>query len=159
LDHDTPGTAVSNQRKHEAVATAQESIDVDAPIRVAYRQWTLFAAFPDFMEGVEEVRQIDDTHLLWVANIAGERKQWQAEVTEQVWDQRIAWRSTSGTGIDGTVTFESLDNTRTRVTVGIHHNIDGSIQAACSTPGVDDLKHDLERFRDLLERRRTQPGA
>jgi len=142
------------------VPTVQESIEVDAPVRAAYRQWTLFATFPDFMEGVEEVRQIDDTHLLWVANFAGERREWQAEITEQVWDQRIAWHRTGGTGIDGTVTFESLDNDRTRVTVGIHHDTDGLVETAGSAPGVHDqrVKGDLERFRDLLERRRTQAG-
>ena len=141
------------------MATVQESIEIDAPVRAAYRQWTLFATFPDFMEGVEEVRQIDDTHLLWVADIAGEREEWHAEITEQVWDQRIAWRSLGGKGNDGTVTFESLDSARTRVTVGIRHHTDGSGQAVASTPGVDDrrVKGDLERFRDLLERRRLQP--
>jgi uncharacterized membrane protein len=140
------------------VATVQESIEIDAPIRAAYRQWTLFATFPDFMEGVEEVRQIDDTHLLWVADIAGGREEWRAEITEQVWDQRIAWRRTGGTGIDGTVTFEVLDNARTRVTVGIHHDTDGLVETVGSTPGINDrrVKGDLERFRDLLEQRRTE---
>ena len=150
----------SDQRKHEPVPTVQESIEVDAPVRAAYRQWTLFATFPDFMEGVEEVRQIDDTHLLWVANFAGERNEWQAEITEQVWDQRIAWRRTGGMGIDGTVTFESLDKDRTRVTVGIHHEADRLVETGGSRSGVDDqrVKGDLERFRDLLERRRNEHG-
>ena len=56
-----------------------KSIDVMVPVRTAYDQWTQFEEFPRFMEGVEEVRQLDDKHLHWVANIGGKRKEWRCQ--------------------------------------------------------------------------------
>ena len=143
------------------MATVHESIEIDAPVRDAYNQWTQFETFPDFMEGVKEVNQIDDTHLHWVAEIAGKQEEWQAEITEQIPDQKIAWRSVSGKGNAGSVTFEPLADSRTRVTVGIDHDTEGLAEKVGSALGVDDrrVKGDLERFRQLVEARGTQPGG
>ena len=143
------------------MATVHESIEIDAPVRAAYDQWTQFERFPDFMEGVKEVRQIDETRLHWVAEIGGKQEEWQAEILEQVPDQRIAWRSVSGNGNAGTVTFERLADTRTRVTVGFDHDTDGVVEKVGSALGIDgrQVKADLERFRDLVEARGTQPGG
>src|ERR1044071_3433285 len=99
------------------MAKIEHSIDVDVPVRAAYDQWTQFEAFPQFMEGVESVTQIDDTHLRWVAEIAGARREWDAEITEQHPDKRIAWRSTDGKTNAGAVTFHRLDDAKTRVAV------------------------------------------
>jgi uncharacterized membrane protein len=143
------------------MATVHESIEIDTPVRAAYDQWTQFEAFPEFMEGVKEVRQIDATRLHWVAEIGGKREEWEAEITEQIPDQRIAWRSVSGKGNAGTVSFETLDNARTRVTVGIDHDTDGLVEKVGSALGADDrrVKGDLERFRQLMETRGSQPGG
>ena len=97
----------------------EESIDVDVPVRVAYDQWTQFEEFPRFMGGVEQVLQLDDTHLRWVAQIAGKREEWDAEVTEQKPDERVAWKATGGKGNAGVVTFHRLNEDETRVTVQI----------------------------------------
>ena len=97
------------------MASVQESVDVDVPIRVAYDQWTQFESFPQFMEGVERVVQVDDTTLEWTATIAGAVKHWRAEITEQRPDEVVAWRSTEGARNDGAVTFERLGPDRTRV--------------------------------------------
>ena len=78
------------------MATVEQSIDVNVPVRVVYDQWTQFEEFPRFMDGVKSVRQIDDTHLHWVAEVAGDEKEWEAEITEQHADERVAWQSTSG---------------------------------------------------------------
>jgi uncharacterized membrane protein len=78
------------------MATIERSIDVAVPVRTAYNQWTQFEEFPRFMDGVERVEQIDDTHLHWVANVAGKRKEWNARITEQPPDESVAWTSESG---------------------------------------------------------------
>ena len=97
------------------MAKIEKSIDVDVPISVAYNQWTQFEDFPKFMEGVEEVTQLDDARQHWVANINGQRKEWYAKITEQVPDQRIAWTSEGGTFTSGVVTFQRSDENKTQV--------------------------------------------
>ena len=87
-----------------------ESVDVDVPVRTAYDQWTQFEEFPRFMEGVKTVRQLDDTHLEWTAEVAGVAKHWKAEISEQTPDQRIAWHATDGAQNAGVVTFHRLDD-------------------------------------------------
>ncbi len=95
----------------------EESIDVKVPVRVAYDQWTQFEEFPRFMNGVESVEQIDDTNLHWIAKIGGIRKEWDAEITQQEPDQRVAWKSTTGADNGGAVDFHRLDDQLTRITL------------------------------------------
>src|SRR5687767_11657786 len=97
------------------MANVESSIDVNVPVTTAYNQWTQFEEFPEFMEGVEYVHQIDDTHLRWAAEIGGEREEWEAAITEQTPDQRIAWTSTTGKHNAGVVTFHRIDDMTTRV--------------------------------------------
>src|SRR5215210_3089612 len=92
------------------MSTIEESIDIDVPVRTAYNQWTQFEEFPSFMEGVQEIRQHDDTHLHWVAEIAGVKREWDAEITEQHPDERVAWRASNGTDNAGVVTFHRLSD-------------------------------------------------
>src|SRR3712207_990335 len=81
---------------HEvAMSTIEQSIDVNVPVHTAYNQWTQFEEFPRFMEGVEEVRQLDDRRLHWLANIGGRVEEWDAVITEQLPDERIAWKNTT----------------------------------------------------------------
>jgi uncharacterized membrane protein len=94
------------------MASVMQSIDVNVPVRTAYNQWTQFESFPQFMEGIREVRQRDDTHLHWVAEINGKTEEWDAEITEQMPDQRVAWTSTTGAPNAGVVTFHRLDAMR-----------------------------------------------
>src|SRR5215813_3172036 len=105
------------EKKGHMMETFEKSIEVRVPVRTAYNQWTQFEEFPRFMEGVESVKQLDDTRLRWVANIGGERKEWRARITEQVPDHHIAWRSDGGEFASGDVSFRPLDTNRTRVTV------------------------------------------
>src|SRR5919108_5038260 len=97
------------------MAKIEKSIEVNAPLRAVYNQWTQFEEFPEFMQGVKEVQQLDDTHLHWCAKVAGKEMEWDAEIFEQVPDQRISWRSTSGKENAGTVHFEQLAADRTKV--------------------------------------------
>ncbi len=99
------------------MSTVEQSIDVDAPIATVYDQWTQFEEFPQFMAGVEEIRQIDDRHLHWVAEFGGSRHEWDAEITEQHPEERVAWRNTDGKDNAGVVTFHKIADERTRVMV------------------------------------------
>jgi hypothetical protein len=143
------------------VATVQQSIDVEVPVRTAYNQWTQFEEFPEFMDGVKEVRQKDDRHLHWVAEVGGKEEEWDAEITEQIPDERVAWKATSGHGNAGVVTFHRLDDRRTRVTVQMEHEPAGVIESVGAALGFDDrkVKSDLERFKQMIEARGAETGA
>jgi uncharacterized membrane protein len=138
-----------------------ESIDVDVPVRTAYDQWTQFEEFPRFMEGIEAVRQVDDTHLEWSANVAGVRKHWRAEITEQTPDQRIAWQATEGATNAGVVTFHRLDDRKARVTLQLDVEPEGPIEATGDALGFVKRRAvgDLERFKTFIEERGAATGA
>ena len=143
------------------MATIEESIEVDVPVTTAYNQWTQFEEFPEFMEGVESVQQIDDTHLLWTAEVGGTREEWRAEITEQTPDQRIAWRATEGKTNAGVVTFHRIDDSKTRIMLQMDWEPEGMKESVGSAVGSDSrrVKGDLERFKELIERRGTPTGA
>ena len=143
------------------MASVVESIDVNVPLSTAYNQWTQFESFPQFMEGVKEVRQIDDTHLHWTADVAGKTKEWDAEITEQHPDERVAWRSTSGAENAGVVTFHHLDQDTTRVTLQMDVDPEGLVEEAGTALGFLQrrVKGDLERFRDFIQGRGHETGA
>jgi uncharacterized membrane protein len=143
------------------VARVTESITVNCPITTAYNQWTQFEEFPRFMEGVESVRQTDDTHLHWVAEINGKRHEWDAEIVEQRPDQVVAWRSIDGKGNAGRVLFEAIDDSTTKVTVEMEYETEGMMEALGSAIGSDSRQvgNDLERFKELIETRGVETGA
>jgi uncharacterized membrane protein len=143
------------------MARVEESIEVNVPVSTAYNQWTQFEAFPEFMEGVESLKQIDDTHLRWVAEIGGQRHEWTAEIVEQKPDKMVAWRALEGHDNSGTVTFEPLDQNRTRINVVMEHETEGLTETLGSALGADSrrVKGDLERFKELVESRGVETGA
>jgi uncharacterized membrane protein len=144
------------------MARVQESVDVDVPIRVAYDQWTQFESFPEFMGGVESIRQIDDTHTHWVTNIDGVKREFDAEITEQHPEERVAWTSTSGEAEHaGVVTFHRIDDNTTRVMIQIDWEPEGVVEKAGAALGFDDrqVKADAQRFKDFIEKRGTETGA
>lgn len=138
-----------------------ESIDVHVPVRTAYDQWTMFEEFPRFMEGVERVEQRGDRRMHWVAEIAGQRREWDAEVTEQIPDERVAWTSTSGAQNAGVVTFHRIEPDVTRVMLQLDFEPEGAVETVGDALGVVKLrvKGDLERFRDFIEDRGVETGA
>ena len=142
------------------MATIEKSIDVGVPVSVAYDQWTQFEEFPQFMDGIVEVKQLDDTHLQWVADIDGERKQWKAEVIEQEPDRVVAWRSVEGLENCGRVEFEPIDS-GTRVSVAVQYDAEGVKESIGALFGVDgrQVASDLESFRELVEAREVPTGA
>ena len=143
------------------MATIEKSIDVSVPLSTAYNQWTQFEEFPTFMDGIEEVQQLDDTHLRWVANVGGQREEWEAEITEQRPDERIAWTSQGGKGNAGVVTFHRLGEGETRVTVQIDWEPEGAVEQVGAAVGADDrrVEGDLERFKQMIESRGVETGA
>lgn len=138
-----------------------ESIDVEVPVRTAYDQWTQFESFPHFMDGVERVEQLTDTTLRWTAEIAGVEKSWEAEITEQTPDQRIAWNATSGADNAGVVTFHRLDDQVCRVTLQLDVEPDGLVESTGDALGFVQrrAKGDLERFKAFIEERGRATGA
>jgi uncharacterized membrane protein len=143
------------------MARIEESIEVNVPLSTAYNQWTQFEEFPEFMEGIESVQQIDDTHLLWTAEIGGQREEWRAEISEQKPDERVAWHATEGRTNAGVVTFHRIDDTTTRVMLQMDWEPEGMKESAGAALGMDNrrVKGDLERFKELIERRGAESGA
>ena len=143
------------------MANVTESIDVNIPVRTAYDQWTQFEEFPRFMEGVRSVTQTDDTHLHWVAEIAGKEKEWDAVISEQHPDERVAWTSQNGARNAGVVTFHRLDEGKTRVTLQMDVDPEGLVENVGTGLGFLDrrVKGDLERFKEFIEGRGTETGA
>jgi uncharacterized membrane protein len=141
--------------------TVKESVEVNVPVKTAYNQWTQFTEFPKLMEGIEAVEQIDDTHLRWVAEVSGERREWTAEIVEQVRDARIAWRAVDGNGPNGIVTFEPLGEDRTLIVVEMTYEPEGLKETLGAKIGRDSrqVREDLERFKELVEALGTETGA
>jgi uncharacterized membrane protein len=139
----------------------ESSIEVAVPVSVAYNQWTQFEEFPQFMEGVEQVRQLDDTRLHWVASVGGRRAEWDAKILEQHPDRQISWISEDGKKTRGTVTFESLGEDRTLVHLSLGYQAEGFVEAVGSAAGLDRrrVEGDLARFKELIEGRGTPTGA
>ena len=141
--------------------TYEKSIEVDQPIRTVYNQWTQFEEFPKFMEGVEQVKQLDDTTLRWKAEIGGQEREWTAKITEQHPDERVAWRSTEGATNAGVVTFHKLDPQRTRVMLQLEFDPEGFVEKAGEKLGAvgTRIQGDLERFKTFIEERGSETGA
>jgi uncharacterized membrane protein len=140
-----------------------DSIEVQVPVEQAYNQWTQFEEFPKFMEGIQSVQQLDDTHVRWVAEIRGENRQWTTEITEQRPDEKIAWKTIEGeVKNDGVVTFEQVGDGQTRINVEMDVESESSTQnVAGDLLGIvkNQVHGDLERFKKLIEDRDEETGA
>lgn len=143
--------------------TIEDTIEVQVPIQQAYNQWTQFEDFPKFMEGIESVQQLDETHVRWVAEIRGENREWTTEITEQQPDKKVAWKTIDGeVNNDGVVTFEQIAGGQTRVNVQM--DVEGESAAenvAGDLLGVvkRQVRGDLERFKQLIESHDEETGA
>ncbi len=139
----------------------EKSIEVDVPVTVAYNQWTQFEEFPNFMKGVKEVRQVDDQHLHWVAEIGGQTREWDATITEQKPDDRIAWKGEGEARNAGVVTFHRLDDTTTKVMLQLEWEPEGIVEKTGDAIGATGhrIEADLERFKEYIESRGAETGA
>ncbi|MGW3245413.1 SRPBCC family protein [Streptomyces sp. NPDC001070] len=144
------------------MGTISESVDVDVPLHTAYNQWTQFEEFPNFMEGVEQVSQVDDRHNHWVTNVAGARREFDTEIIDQLPDERVAWRTITGDVRQrGVVTFQELDASHTRVNLAMELETSGLAEKAADALGVVDrrARGDLRRFKHFIEERGSETGA
>jgi len=139
----------------------QQSIDVRVPVRTAYNQWTQFESFPQFMEGVDRVEQVTPTRTHWVTTIGGASREFDAEITEQHPDERIAWTTDGGTHHSGVVTFHRLDDSTTRVSLQMEHQPHGLVEKAGDALGIvqSRIKGDLANFKRYIESRGVEEGA
>jgi len=135
------------------MASIEKTIEVDVPLRTAYNQWTQFEDFPKFMEGVKEVRQLDDKRLHWRAEVLGKDVEWYAEITQQIPDERITWKSTSGAHNAGSISFQPVGPSKTRLTLRIEYEPEGVAETSGSALGLVSLRveGDLRRFKKFIE--------
>jgi uncharacterized membrane protein len=144
------------------MSSVQESVDVDVPVSVAYNQWTQFESFPQFMDGVESITQLDETHNHWVTKVGGITREFDTQITEQHPDERVAWTTVEGeVHVAGVVTFHRLGEESTRVTIQIDWTPQGLVEKAGAALQVDDhrVKADAKRFKEFVEKRGSETGA
>jgi uncharacterized membrane protein len=139
----------------------EKTIEVDCPVSTVYDQWTQFEDFPKFMAGVKNVRQLDETHLHWQAEVWGKDEEWESEITEQTPDERISWRSTAGARNAGTVRFEPLGPDRTRVRLALAYEPEGVVENIGDMIGAMDgqVQSSVEEFKKFIEGRGRETGA
>ena len=138
-----------------------ETVDVDVPVRQAYDQWTRFEEFPEFLDEVKKIVQVDDTTTDWTVEVAGQERDFRAVITEQHPDERVAWTVKDGdTDHAGAVTFHKLSDTTTRVTAQIDWQPSGLLEKLGSAVGVGGhvVKKDLQNFKERVEAAPTEPG-
>lgn len=143
------------------MSQVEESIEVEVPVSTAYNQWTQFEEFPKFMDTDEEIRQLDDTRLHWVVSAGGRREEFDAVITEQIPDTRIAWKSTDGPKHAGVVDFHKLSDDKTQVMVIMDTEAEGMVEKAADAVGLvkRQVRGDLERFKTMIEAQGEESGA
>jgi uncharacterized membrane protein len=139
----------------------EKTVEVNRPVSTVYNQWTQFEEFPYFMTGVKEVRQLDDTHIHWRAEIWGKEKEWDAEITEQEPDRRISWKSVSGAPNAGTVRFEPLSAERTRVRLVMAYEPEDTVENLGDSLGIfgSRIENTVVQFKKFIESRTEATGA
>ena len=143
------------------MSKVEESIELEVPVKTAYNQWTQFEEFPRFMEHVDEVEQTDDTHLRWRVTVADKTEEFDTEVTEQIPDTRIAWKSTRGRQNAGAVDFHPLGENRCQLMVAIDAEPHGAMEKMADVSGMArrQVRSDLERFKEMIEAQGSESGA
>jgi len=151
------GRSTKGDKMHKVEA----AIQCDVPCAAAYNQWTQFEDFPEFMENVEQVQQLDDTRLHWVADVAGKRLEWDAEIIEQEPDRLISWKSLEGPINNGAVQFEDLGEMGCRVKLMLTYAPETFTEKAGAAFGFvqGQVEADLKRFKEFIEGRGRPTGA
>jgi uncharacterized membrane protein len=151
----------SGARNSPGASSIEESIEVNVPVSTAYNQYTQFEDFPKFMPNVLEIRQLDDKHLHWRAKVGLEEKEWDAEITEQIPDKRIAWRSVSGPRNGGVATFHKISDNVTRIMLQMDYEPDGVVEKLGDAMGTVrmELRTGLQSLKEMLESRGNETGA
>lgn len=139
----------------------EKSIELNVPVSTAYNQWTQFEEFPRFMEGVEQVRQVDDKHVYWRASIGGKQKEWHSVITLQIPDECIAWTTEEGAKNSGSITFSRISDTKSKLALRLEYEPEGAVEHAGDVVGVVSgrVEGDLQRFKEFIETRGHETGA
>lgn len=143
------------------MSTVNAEIDVEVPVTTAYNQWTQFESFPEFLSGVDEVDQLDDRNTHWKVSVVGVKREFDAEITEQIPDTRISWTSTDGEALAGLVTFHRLSDNETRISVRLDWEPEGVVETVGAALQADDMQvaSDLRKFKKLIESNGFETGA
>lgn len=149
------------RRKLKLCTPLVRRLDVGVPVRVAYNQWTQFEAFPEFLDHVKEVTQVDDTLVRWLVQLGGKEVRWTARIYEQFPDKRIAWKSVEGARNEGAVSFAPAGAHATRMLVEMIFEPQGILEDLGALVGVVSrrLDEDLEAFKSFMEQRLKETGA
>jgi uncharacterized membrane protein len=152
---------MKQNRGFGASSSVAETIEINVSPRTAYNQWTQFEDFPQFMKSVKEIRQLDDKHLQWRAKIAGEEKEFDVEITEQIPDKRIAWRSITGVKNGGVVTFHKISDHCCRVTLQMDYEPENMAESIGDSLGAVrmEARSNLQNFKEMLEKRGSETGG
>lgn len=139
----------------------EQSVVVDVPVPTAYNQWTQFEDFSKFMDAVESITQVTNTRNHWTVKVAGVRREFDTEITEQVPDERIAWKSTDGSTHSGVVTFHRLDAARTKVMLQMHFEPEGLAEKAGDKTGLVEsrISADMDAYKEFIEARGAETGG
>jgi uncharacterized membrane protein len=143
------------------MTTIEQSVEVAVPVSTAYNQWTQFESFPQFMEGVDKIEQTSDTMTHWVTSIGGVTREFDAKITEQHPDERVAWTTVEEPHQAGVVTFHRLSEDSTKVMVQMDFEPEGVMEQAADKLGVVKrrVKGDLDRFKEFIESRGSESGS
>jgi hypothetical protein len=125
-DDGSGGDGGDGKGKKLKVTNIVETLDIGAPVRLVYNQWTQFEDFPSFTKKVENVEQESDERLSWRAQVFWSHRTWESTILEQIPDKRIVWRSKGAKGyVDGAVTFHELAPDLTRITLVLEYHPQG----------------------------------
>ena len=143
------------------MGTVEKSIEIGVPVSTAYNQWTQFESFPRFMDGVDRVDQTSPTTTHWVTSIGGVHREFDAEITEQSPDERIAWTTLNGPKQAGLVSFHRVDATTSRVILRMDVMPEGVLETLGAKLGLvgHRIEGDLERFKAFIESRGVEEGG
>ncbi|WP_405551200.1 SRPBCC family protein [Streptomyces sp. NBC_01171] len=138
------------------MSQVEESIEVSVPVTDAYNQWTQFEDFPQFMDGVERIEQRTESLLHWKTKIAGVEREFDAEITEQIPDERVAWTTVGGEAKQaGVVTFHRIDDGTTKVMLQLDYDPESLTEKVGDKLGFvkRQATGDLKRFKSFIENR------
>jgi len=139
------------------VSQIEESVGVDVPVSAVYDLWTRFTEFPRFMSGVDRIDRIGHDLTHWVTNVDGVHREFDARITEQIPEERIAWTSVSGIRQAGVVTFHRLGDQHTKVMLQLDLDPHGVLDILSDKLGFVShrIQLDLREFKRFAEARQA----
>lgn len=139
----------------------EESIEIEALVGLVYEQWSRFEELPCGMDAIVAIEQLDEKRLRWVAEVGRQRYEWDATITEQVPDERIAWREDDDRG-SGAITFTPIGEAKSRLTIRIEWEPKGplgKLGEAFTGIGQRQTRTELENFKRLSRVCRRSPST